>query len=385
MRLTRARATDCRSRAAAALPSMHAVSRRARIVCFATQGQGHIEGERIRVLLERLDAEEFAFDRAHKLRSAWRLARSVLADRPQLLVMEGTGTAGGLVLLAVRALLGVPYVVSSGDAVGPFLGLHSRALGMLGGVYERLLCRYCAGFVGWTPYLVGRALAFGAPRGMTAAGWTRNEPTDGARKRVRGELGVSEQAIVVGLAGSLHWNERVGYVYGAEIVQAVLRSERADVVACIVGDGDGLQRLRELAGDELGKRVLLPGRVPPEQVPDYLSAFDAGSLSQSVDPVGSFRYTTKLSEYLAVGLGVITGEVPLAYDLDEGYMWRLPGEAPWSATFVDSLSTLLRGLTREEIDAKRAAALAASAAVFDRGTQQRRMSAFVGDILAARA
>jgi glycosyltransferase involved in cell wall biosynthesis len=364
---------------------MHAVSRPDRILCFATQGQGHIEGERIRVLLEELGAEEFAFDRARKLRSAWRLARTVLAQRPQLLVMEGTGTAGGLVLLAMRALLGVPYIVSSGDAVGPFLGLHSRLLGVLGGIYERLLCRCCAGFVGWTPYLAGRALAFGAPRAMTAAGWTRSEPAAGARVRIRNELAIPDRAIVIGLAGSLHWNARVGYVYGAEIVRAVLQSERPDVVACIVGDGDGLQRLRELAGDELGRRVLLPGRVAPEQVPDYLSAFDAGSLSQSVDPIGSFRYTTKLSEYLAVGLPVITGEVPLAYDLDEGYMWRLAGDAPWSPTFVDSLTTLFQGLTHEEIDAKRAAAQAANTAVFDRGAQQRRMSAFVGDILAARA
>ena len=61
-------------------------------------------------------------------------------------------------------------------------------------------------------------------------------------------------------------------------------------------------------------------------MPDYLCAFDVGSLSQSVDPVGSFRYTTKLSEYLAVGLPVITGEAPVAYDLDEGYLWRVPGK-----------------------------------------------------------
>ena len=40
------------------------------IICFATQGHRHIEGERIRVLLGRLDAEEFEFDRARKLRSA---------------------------------------------------------------------------------------------------------------------------------------------------------------------------------------------------------------------------------------------------------------------------------------------------------------------------
>lgn len=355
------------------------------IICFATQGSGHIEGERIRALLGELNAEEFAFDRAHKLRSALALARMVRARRPRLLVMEGTGTAGGLVLLAMRLLLRVPYVVSSGDAVGPFLGLHSRAIGALGALYERLLCRNCAGFVGWTPYLAGRALTFGAPRAMTAPGWTRNEPADGARRRVREELGIAQDAIVVGLAGSLHWNAKVGYVYGAEIVQAVRRSRRPDVVACIVGDGDGLERLRELGGEDLGSRVLLPGRVAPELVPDYLSAFDAGSLSQSLDAIGAFRYTTKLSEYLAGGLAVITGQVPAAYDLDEGYMWRLPGEAPWSETYIDALARLLESIDRDQLDERRAAALAASGELFDRDVQQRRMTAFVSDILAAGA
>jgi glycosyltransferase involved in cell wall biosynthesis len=354
-----------------------------RLICFATQGQAHIEGERIAVLLEALDPEQFAFDRAHKLGSAIGLARTLLARRPDLVVMEGTGTAGGLVLLLMRKLAGVPYVVSSGDAVGPFLGLHSRALGALGAVYERLLYRNCAGFVGWTPYLAGRALTFGAPRAMTAPGWTRGDPAAGARARVRGELGIAEDAIVIGLAGSLHWNERAGYVYGAELVQAVRRTARRDLVACIVGDGDGLGRLKELAGDELGGRVLLPGRVAPELVPDYLSAFDIGSLSQSIDRVGSFRYTTKLSEYLAVGLPLVTGEVPAAYDLDEGYLWRLGGDAPWSARFIDELTSLLERISLAEIAERREAAAAVSAEVFDRGAQQRRMSSFIGDILAS--
>jgi glycosyltransferase involved in cell wall biosynthesis len=298
--------------------------------------------------------------------------------------MEGTGTAGGLTLLFVNALLGVPFVFSSGDAVGPFLGLHSRLLGALGTLYERLLCRRCAGFVGWTPYLVGRALTYGAPRGMTAAGWTRNEAGPGARERVRDALGVADDALLVGLVGSLHWNDKVGYVYGAELVQAVRKVRRSDVVVCIVGDGDGLGRLRELAGDDLGVRVLLPGRVAPEQVPDFLAAFDAGSLSQSVDGVGSFRYTTKLSEYVAAGLPVITGQTPLAYDLDEGYFWRLPGDLPWGAVYIDALAELLQALTAEEVARRRSALAAARSDHFERSAQQRRMRDFVQDILAER-
>ncbi len=355
----------------------------ARILCFATQGGAHTDGERIRTLLAGLEVEELDFDRTRKLRAALRLARAVRARRPDLIVMEGTGTAGGVTLLLVHALLRVPYVVCSGDAVGPFLGLHSRVLGALGGVYERLLCRHCAGFVGWTPYLVGRALTFGAPRAMTAPGWARNAPAPGARERIRAELGIAPETIVIGLAGSLNWNERVGYVYGAELVRAVRRTGRRDVLACIVGDGDGLARLRELAGEELGTRVLLPGRVAPERVADHLAAFDVGSLSQSVDRVGSFRYTTKLSEYLAAGLPVISGETPLAYDLDDGYVWRVRGEAPWDEAFVDSLAALLEGLSREQVARRREAAVAAAGgALFDRRSQQRRMQAFLADILA---
>src|SRR5262249_35560998 len=156
-------------------------------------------------------------------------------------------------------LLGIPYVVSSGDAVGPYLGTRSWPAGIAGGLYERLLYRRSAGFIGWTPYLVGRALTYGAPRGMTAAGWTRSESSPGARERIRGQLGIPAHAIVVGFTGSIHHSARRGYTYGSELVRAAMRLDRDDLVVCIVGDGSGLERLRGEAGERLGSRVLLPG------------------------------------------------------------------------------------------------------------------------------
>jgi glycosyltransferase involved in cell wall biosynthesis len=353
-------------------------------MCFATQGPGHLDEQRIAGLLEPLRPVVHAFEREHKLRAALALARAVRAQRPPLVVMEGTGTAGGLTLLAVNALWGVPFVVSSGDAVGPYLGLRSRLLGVLGGVYERLLCRRCAGYVGWTPYLVGRALSFRAPRAMTAPGWTREHASEGARARIRERLGIPADALVVGLVGSLRWNDRLGYAYGAELVRAARLVRREDLVVCVVGDGSGRERLEALAGEDLGVRVLLPGRVPAAQVADHLAAFDVGSLPQSVDRVGSFRYTTKLSEYLAASLPIITGEIPAAYDLDEGCMWRLPGEAPWSPAYVEALAELLQGLGAEDVAARRRAIGERHGEPFAKAAQQRRMQAFIEDLLAAR-
>ena len=149
----------------------------------------------------------------------------------------------------------------------------------------------------------------------------------------------------------------------------------------IVGDGSGLERLKELAGPEYGKRILLPGWVPQEEVPAYFAAMDVASLPQSVDKVGSFRYTTKLAEYLAAGLPVITGEIPLAYDLDSGWLWRLPGSAPWNPTYVTSLARLIDALDNVEIAERSCAALRA-ARQFDRDTQVARVTAFISDLWA---
>jgi glycosyltransferase involved in cell wall biosynthesis len=352
-----------------------------RILCFATQGHSHLEGQRVRELLALLSPEVYPFEHDRKVRSALGLLKAVRRRRPDLVVMEGTGVAGGLALMFLDAALGVPFIVSSGDAVAPYLALRSRLAGRLGGVYERALCRRCAGFVGWTPYLVGRALTYGAPRAMTAPGWSRGRPSDGARESIRARLGIAPEAIVVGLVGSLNWRARVGYAYGAELVLAMRRVTRPDVVVCIVGDGSGLQRLQTMAAEELGSRILLPGRVEREEVVDYLAAFDIASLPQSVDGVGSFRYTTKLSEYRDAGLPIITGQIPAAYDLDAGFLWRLAGSAPWSPTYVAALVELLQSLNADEIAGHRQAILAWREHPFDKLAQQRRTRDFVLDTL----
>jgi glycosyltransferase involved in cell wall biosynthesis len=152
----------------------------------------------------------------------------------------------------------------------------------------------------------------------------------------------------------------------------------------LVGGGTGLERLRELAGDDLGTRILLPGPVPQELVTSYLAAMDVGSLPQSVDQVGALRYTTKLSEYLTAGLPVVTSQIPLAYDLDDGWLWRIPGDTPWSDTYVDALAGLMRDVSRAEVEQRRAA-IPRDLPLFDEHDQRRRVRGFISDVLARTA
>jgi Glycosyl transferases group 1/Glycosyl transferase 4-like domain len=358
--------------------------KRAAIVGFATQGSGGDDEQRLRTLLERCEGEILPFDHAHKLQNFYGLVRSLLRERPDLAVMEGTGIAGGAALLLLKVLTGQPYVVSSGDAVGPFVRAKYPALGPLFLWYERALYRNCAGFVGWSPYLTGRALTFGARRAMTVAGWapfqlSTSERSD-SRRALRDKLGIAPTDLVVGICGSLTWNDRIAYCYGYELVRALHGFPPQQLTLLIVGDGTGRPKLESAIPPAWRERVRLTGRVPRNEVPRYLAAMDVASLPQSVDQVGSFRYTTKLSEYLAAGVPVITGQIPLSYDLPGDWLWRLNGDAPWSEEYVSALRHLLADLTPAAVEQKRTQ-VPSVLPEFDAQRQITRFAEFVGDLL----
>jgi hypothetical protein len=395
----------------------------ARILALATKGSGTNEEDRLRLLLSGVDAEFVAFDKKAKKQSFLKVLATVFRERPDLLVMEGSGLAGGLVCLLARLLGRTRYVVSSGDAIGPFVGAHIALAGPIFALYERLLCRFSDGYIGWTPYLTGRAMTFGAPRGVTACGfapmplsrtlsatdagsemrpatgsstvepsslenfrdqrpeWLEKTDAAIARDAVRSQLGIPESAIVFGIAGALVWNPRRRYCYGQELVEAICkRPPRPDLCVLIVGGGTGLEMLKKMAADRIAKTVFFTDQVPGLEVSKYLAAMDVASLPQSRDGVGLFRYTTKISEYAASGLPIVTGRLPLAYDLDDGSMWRLPGHAPWSPEYVAALSDLMDSLSKEDLSIAKAK-VNCIRPEFDPQRQVDRITSFINDML----
>ncbi|MCX7869520.1 MAG: glycosyltransferase, partial [Terrimicrobiaceae bacterium] len=217
-------------------------------------------------------------------------------------------------------------------------------------------------------------------RAMTACGWVIGGEGTGSRAELRQRWGVPQEAIVIGLAGSLVWNARRPWCYGLDLVRAVRSLRREDVCAVIVGGGSGLEPLRREAGPRLGRQIFLPGPVPLGEVVPCLRAMDIGSLPQSTDAVGASRYTTKLPEFAAAGLPVATNRVPMAYDLGLDWMWRLPGHAPWEPDYQRALDDFLERITRGEI-AEKASKVPGRIEVFDSAFQARAVAAFVRDIL----
>jgi glycosyltransferase involved in cell wall biosynthesis len=356
-----------------------------RILAFATKGAGSNEEDRLRALLANHQVDWFPFDRTKKRRAFRQLVALLKTRRYDLAVMEGTGLAGGLALIWSRLWRRCRYVVSSGDAVATWVASIRPLLRPAFAWYERVLCRRAAGFIGWTPYLVGRALSFGTRRAVTAPGWALHpkSPDEMAqsRTRLRAELGISDDTIVFGIVGSLAWNARVGFCYGWELVNAIRRIKRPDVAAIVVGDGAGLEPLRQAAGEDLNKRVFLTGGVPVERVLDSMAAFDVASLPQSVDGVGSFRYTTKISEYVAARLPVVLSQIPMAYDLGGGWTWRLPGSKPWGERYIGALADLMGRVTWTDVAEKRDR-MPRALDVFDRDAQVARVTALIDDLLA---
>lgn len=311
------------------------------VLCINSGGIGDLHGLRARRLARSLEADVTFHDvdksrsRRHNARTVWQL---LTTRRWDLVYQEATGIAGGLPLIRAAATRGQPYVISTGDPVaGYFRNQRGRLMGYGFGAYERLLYRHCAGFIGWTPYLTGRALHLGARRAVTIEGAVDldafSPASRAARAQAKADFGLPADHLVCGVVGSLKWSARQQYCYGLELVAMLPFLQRRDVSLLIVGDGDGRAVLERQIPDAWRSRVVLTGRIPHARVAQALHAMDIGFITQTLDTLGSYRLTTKLPEYLAAGLPVAMSPIPGFYDYVHPAGWALPPLHPATPAF----------------------------------------------------
>ena len=349
---------------------------------------GPVDQPRARRLTAKLRAEVtfLDIDRSAPRRTSSQRVREALASADwDLAYLEGTGIAGGLNLIDAARGRGLPFVVSSGDPIaGFFRTTKGPAWGWAFGLYERRLYRACAGFIGWTPYLTGMALALGARRGVTVEGGVDLQsfrPANPAgRAELRRSLGLDPDHLVCGVVGSLTWSPRQNYCYGMELVESLNRSRREDLSLLIVGDGTGRARLEQAVRPDRRGRVRFTGRIARDEVARVLPALDVAFNTQTLDGLGAFRLTAKLPEYLACGVPVAMSPVPGFYDYVREAGWALPARHPASAEFAHETASWLDGLDRDEIARKAACARAVAEERFDYERLSARFAAFVHDL-----
>ena len=128
---------------------------------------------------------------------------------------------------------------------------------------------------------------------------------DGARVRTRFGLGT---AVVIGWTGILReW-------HGLELLVDALK-ELPTAMLLIVGGGPA-QGALEARAAQLGvqRRLVITGRVPHDEVPDYLAAMDVAVVADERTGVAS---PMKLLEYMAMGLAVVAPSADNIRDIVE--------------------------------------------------------------------
>ena len=332
------------------------------ILCINTGGVGDLHGLRMRRLAACIPDADCTFvdlDKSARRASASALSQTIKQKPWDLVYMESTGIAGGLPLIrAARANKALRYIVSSGDPVsGFFRTTRGAAYAAPFVVYEKQLYQNAAAFVGWTPYLTGRALEIGAQRAVTVEGGVALDlfvpQASEVRHKNRAKWGLPPNHIVCGVVGSLRWVDRQNYCYGLELIETLKHITRPDLSVLIVGDGDGMERLQNAVPEALKNRVVFTGRLPEAFVVDAMNAMDVGFITQTLDGLGSYRLTTKMPEYLACGLPVAMSPTPGFFDYVGEAGWPLPPHHPASVAFAHDCARWLDNVTREEIAQKR--------------------------------
>ncbi len=304
---------------------------------------------------------------------------AVLRSRADVLYLVDVGKST-VPLAVLGRLLRKRVVVDTGDAgyaLARSLGERGFASLALVGAGETVALRSAHEIV-----VRGRAHAAHVPRPATHIpdlAPPGSGPVSGAE--LRAELGL-EEAFVVGLVGSLILSPRHRISYGWDLIEALALTD-ASVHALIVGDGSGLEPLRQRAATlGVDARCRFAGRVPVARVGAYIGAMNAAISTQTNDIVGRVRTTGKLPLYLASGCPVIATDV--------GEAALLLGPHGWTRSYAGVVDRSYPGRLAAAIEAwrldpaaepaRRQLALRIAAEEFDPGEMRARVESLIGRV-----
>ncbi|MFC5379505.1 glycosyltransferase [Aquipuribacter nitratireducens] len=169
------------------------------------------------------------------------------------------------------------------------------------------------------------------------------------RDATRRALGIGPDDYVVGSVSSLVDYEGFDVLLAAA---ARLAGSGTAVTVLLVGAGDDAPRLARL-GRELpaGARLVLPGRVPKEQVPAHLAALDVFVVPRTDTPVCRLVTPLKPAEAMAAGLPLVLSDLPALREFADDGVEGLVVAPEDPAALADALARLTDPATRRRLGA----------------------------------
>ena len=267
-------------------------------------------GIRARSFEERLRSDfrvHVAYRSTHKLYAILRFFWLLLRRRPELCYVIDIGYSGVLAARLYRMISRCRVAVDTGDAIyelsrnsgrrGIRLWLTRRLEELALSMSDRVVVRSHP----YQEWLASRGkTADVIPDGVDTAEFAPR-PVDDLRR----QYGL-EGYLVVGLVGSLIWNDRWQMCYGWELIELIDQLRDRPVKGFIIGDGSGLQRLKaQCVARGLEGRIVFTGWIAYDDLPQHLSLLDVCLSTQTNDTAGQVRTTGKLPLYLASGRFVL--------------------------------------------------------------------------------
>jgi glycosyltransferase involved in cell wall biosynthesis len=238
------------------------------------------------------------------LRSAWFITAQHLREPYQIIHVHSVPDFEVFATLIPR-LLGARVILDIHDIVPEFyaskfkVGERSLVFRLLAMV-ERLSIFYSNHAIIsnhlWQQRLVGRSVR----REKCTALINYPDPSifNPRRESARGG-----DEFVLCYPGTLAWHQGLDIAIEA---MALLRERAPHLRLVLVGDGPEREQLRKLIVDrKLEDSVSLTGLVPLERVAEIMADIDAGVVPKRTDSFGNEAFSTKIMEFMAMGVPVI--------------------------------------------------------------------------------
>jgi len=137
-----------------------------------------------------------------------------------------------------------------------------------------------------------------------------------SRLEARKELGLSQFDPIIGYIGSRPWERG-----GLQLIEAApkLLSKYPDLGIVIIGDGEGLEGMKERARElEVADNCRFEGYVPFDRIPIYVNSLDVGA-SISLRDDRRVNSELKVRQYLACGKPVVISPGSNEFVVDENF------------------------------------------------------------------